>query len=187
MVHHALRCVFLMTIWSCQSPLTERDYIDWVEDTRNGLRVVEVREPWVFDIQFKPREYDRLKGGNELTHDEYNTEMAFFELQIKSTASGADWLTDGLTHAERQQRMYFFSYLFEQHIFLEVDHVRIPCHAFHFERAAYPGLPQRFHVGFEIGIEQKKTYTLIVDSDFFSTFLLRFRFLPKRLPRLKGK
>jgi hypothetical protein len=186
-VHVLQNLSWLIIVISCQSALDPNEYVEWVEDVQNGWRVIETRGQLGFDIQCQPEDYLRLKTNGETKFIPDSLQMAFFEVSIRSASMGEDWLTTGYSGYEIQQRIYYFAYLFEQDIFLDVNGERTPCRVFHFERAASPGVAHKFLIGFQTALESRKTHTLVMETDFLSTLPLRFRFSPKPKPRLKGK
>jgi hypothetical protein len=173
-------------VLACTRSLEKDDFIAWVEDPSHGLHQVRQKDDWIFDIQYLPLEYRKVKLGY-LADSTYVDNEQLFLLKISSTIPNKDWLSNGLTTAEAQSLQYYFSYTFPNDINLEGGGVTYNCEMFHFEKSAQPGRPHIFHLGFNVDNLEKKTMTVVLSSDFFGSFPLRFRFSPETLPKLTVK
>lgn len=176
--------ILVFSVFACTPALERNEFIAWVEDTRHGLHQVRQKGEWIFDIQYLPLEYRKVKLGFSADSSYIDEEYMFFLVKISSAIPNRDWLRDGLTSAEAQSLQYYFSYTFPNDIQLEEDGVIHNCEIFHFEKSPQPGHPHIFHVGFNVRQVKKNTWSIIFNSDFFGSFPLRFRFSPEAMPKL---
>jgi hypothetical protein len=87
---------------------------------------------------------------------------------------------------EQQNKIYYFSYTFQEEIYLEKDGKKIPCSLYHFERSYNLSSKRSFMLGFEIPKESRdKESTLVINSNLLNTGPVKFNYLMNDLPKLK--
>ena len=160
--------IFLFRL-GCGSPdLEPIDYVHWVEDEENGLKVSKVIDDFKFTLQYKPLEY--LVAKQEKTHEletkVLNTElkkvegMQYYTFSIGSADGQSVLLKTGLdSEVEYYERINYFSFEMQRDLFLVQDNDTLPCKLFHFERT-YNLMPMNNIVlGFELTEEEQSGNT----------------------------
>lgn len=169
---------------SCSTALNSDEFIAWVKDYENGLHVKQEHEPYVFDLQFQPADFVRLQRNDDNTLPGDLKAMQYYTLKI-GTNSQADFLSTGVSnHIEKQQKLYYFSYLFQDNIKLhEEDGEILPCVLYHFERGL--NKESTFVLGFENPKPLSKSASLVVESEEFGSFPVKIKISKDNIPSLK--
>lgn len=174
-------------------PMSVEDYVAWVKDYDNGLHQQRAVGEYVFDTQFKPIAYMMLKQNQgklptAQALEEYKTEAegeVYFDLKLGPKSGNVDLLRfNAASQDEYQQRVYYFSFKFQESIYLEQDGKKIPCSAYHFERAYNLKNNRSFLLGFS-NVDIAKPASLVIDSDLLKTGPVKFNFDWKELPSLR--
>ena len=160
---------------SCNTPDTPHEYINYIQDTGNGLHKITATDEYILDVQYEPAAYKLLKEARgKVLPDNVEEElmsmkdMHYYTLRLGTTTPGPD---GDLVHykAEDQQtysdKLYYFSYRFQQDITLEQDGKVYPCVLYHFERFHDVKGHRNFLLGFEAQPDWKNTVTLAIDSE----------------------
>lgn len=136
-------CLCAMVLFGCsRAPLDVRDYISWVEDAANGIRVEETIGDYSFLLQYKPHEYISLmehrKG--EISARELNETVAeiqdlqYYNFRIGSN-SGKALLSSGIqAENEYYSRLNYFVSHAQHDIYLVEAQDTLPCSLYLFER-----------------------------------------------------
>lgn len=124
-------CIFVLLLAtlmaSCNRPLGKEAYIDWLTAEKNGLRAVRSAGDHYFDLQYQPPEMIYLQrnpqGGLPGRDREAELEdiaaLQYYVLTIGLADNPEDFIVSGTSGpAERQARIYYFSYPFQEHVFL---------------------------------------------------------------------
>ena len=182
----------LTSLTGCAGPLNEKDYIAWVQDYDNGLRVTREANNFVFDLQYQPAEYvwlQRNKG--DIKREEIrNDKSAMDELQYYTLTIGVkDNLADFVDYSvqsinEKQEKLYYFSYGFQHDIKLEENGRTLPCVLFHFERTLDLKPTRTFVLGFENSDETTTEAKLIIDSDWLGSIPVKMKVSKENIPTL---
>ena len=178
---------------ACNGPLNAKDYIAWVQDYDNGLRVIREANNFVFDLQYQPTEYVWLqrnkgeinKGGVR------DDKSAIDELQYYTLTIGVkDNLADFVDYAvqsinEKQEKLYYFSYDFQQDIKLDENGKTLPCILFHFERTLDLKPTRTFVLGFKNMDKTATEARLIIDSDWLGSIPVKMKVSKDNIPTLR--
>ena len=177
---------------ACTGPLNAKDYIAWVRDHDNGLRVTREANNFVFDLQYQPAEYvwlQRNKG--DIKREEIrNDKLAMDELQYYTLTIGVkDNLADFVDYSvqsinEKQEKLYYLSYGFQQDIKLKENGRTLPCVLFHFERTLDLKPTRTFVLGFENSDETATEAKLIIDSDWLGSIPVKMKVSKENIPTL---
>lgn len=138
------------------------EYVQWVEDKKNGLMVEKQIGEYTFSAQFKPLEYVVLKQTKDpnIKSDvvkkeaEEMSDLQYFTFKIGVANGTEDPLKFGVnTNEDFQKRVEYFSFSLQNEIKLIDDTDSLNCVMFHFERA-YGIAP---YCTFVLGFEKSKT------------------------------
>lgn len=134
----------LLTCFSCgqESQLSVPDYLSWVNDPANGLKVAKELSDYRFELFYKPVEYIVV---NEQRKWEVNPDvftdrmeelkgMQYYTLRIESL-TGSEMMRTGIsTEQEYGLRLQYFSDLAQYDMKLVDGNDTLSCALFHFER-----------------------------------------------------
>jgi len=184
-------CVVILT--SCSSSKLERDdYISWIEDCNNGLHVRKDVGDYIFDLQYEPGDYvylkNREKGVVPDTSLSSNTKSDFqyYLLSISAAKGKEDFINFGISSSEEKQRkLYYFSYQFEQDIFLEENGEKYPCLLFHFERPVDLKNERTFLLGFRNPRVDSKEAKIVIQSEWFGSLPISMKVSKDKIPALE--
>jgi hypothetical protein len=165
-----------------------------VEDYENGLHTKRIVGEYTFDLQYKPSTYLLLQqqppNGLEANVDPAAL-TAFEEMQYYTLTVGlSDLKTDFIDYhvsnvADQQRKLYYFSYSFQHHIYVEEGGIKYPCLLFHFERS-YDLKPTRtFVLGFGKPAQDFESARLVIQSPWFGTEPVNFTIEKKNIPTIK--
>jgi hypothetical protein len=160
---------------SCTSRLERADFMRWVQDYEHKLHVQTVYSEYVFDVQYQPAAYRMLLQKPELTAEEFaqgqqGDDLQYYTLTISLQDNQTDFLSYGVaTMEEKQQKLYYYSYNFQDAIHLEEGGKTFPCVLYHFERSADVRNSRTFVLEFEKPDEVSKTARLVIDGESFGT------------------
>lgn len=146
-------------------------YVKWVEDIDNGLKVEKLIGDYMFAVQYKPLEYCVLKAERNLniSEQEMNAKMKeieglqYFTFQISTKNGSGELLRSGINDkdekAELEKRIDYFSSKMQNDIKLIDGQDTLHCVLFHFERTYNLTPYSNFNLGFEYGSEEKSSGT----------------------------
>lgn len=141
--------------------LPPMEYVAWIENAENGLKVTKKVDDIVFTLQYKPHDYlvlkeskkvspapeDIIKGKKEIE------DMQYFTFQVGNEAGTADGLTAGINDdSERYGRIEYFTSAIQKDFKLVEGTDTLPCLLHHFERTF--GLTP--YTTFVLGFENRK-------------------------------
>lgn len=174
-------------------PMSPEDYVAWVKAEENGLHKIKETGDYKLDVQFKPSGYMLLqemdgKVPSDTTFKRYTEEMkgeAYFDLKLGPKGSSVDLLRHNVaSQMDYQERVYFFSFKFTDFIYLKQGDRKIPCSAYHFERAYNLKNNRSFLLGFS-DVNFKEPVTLVIDVDILKTGPTEFEFDLQNMPVLE--
>ena len=178
-------CAFIISIVfhisGCTRQLSTQDYIQWVTDYENGLHVRKSINDFVFDLQYKPNDFVKLERNNDNVQDS----LTYFTLKIGG-ANQQDLLQYGVTDAAAiQQNLYYYSYLFQNSIFMEYNGIKFPCVRYHFERSDSKNMCV-FNLGFEApAFKDESQIYLEMASDKLYSLPVRLKVTLNNVPKLQ--
>ncbi|MBL7845569.1 MAG: hypothetical protein KF846_13745 [Cyclobacteriaceae bacterium] len=188
---HVFILLSSVSIISCSTELAPEAYIAWIKNPGNGFRHVSSANGFHFDLQYKPLELIWLEQGGskaiplEKVKKKFG-DLQYIELSIRPENGQASILqVDASTTQKLQQNLYYYSYLFEHDISLEIDGERFPCTLFHFERSVDIKPDRVFSLGFEAPIPKNGLATLIIRSERLSALPIRLQINFSQIPMLK--
>lgn len=177
---NSLAIIVIILLSACsEKEMMPKEFANYVASEESGLLVKKQVNEFVFELLYEPIEYkivNQLRAEN-VSNAEYNEledamkGMQYYVLKIGVEGSNKSILKYLLESEEDyQNRLAYFSFGFQNSIYIEEDGVQIPCSLFHFERA-YDLTPKRtFVLGFEQNSKTKyNDKTIVIDSDFFKT------------------
>ena len=173
---------------ACARSLDREEYIAWVRDYDNGLHVKKVVGEYMIDIQYQPRHYlDFLRGEMGFAgadpNDEGKDDLQYYAL----TLGLADGATDFIQHqvmdvTSRQQKLYYYSYSFQNDIVLEEEGQVLPCVLFHFERQVDLKPTRTFLLGFPTVAGPSEGARLVIDSPWINSLLIKIKIAKTNIP-----
>jgi hypothetical protein len=161
--------------------------VNWVNDYTNGLHVKKTFSDFVFDLQYQPAEYIALMGNQPSVSIDDNLE--YYTLKISLTDPLSDFIDYNVQNgSEKQKKLYYFSYLFQNDISLEEGGVSMPCVLYHFEQSDLKK-SRTFVLGFQKAsgeVADKKDETrIIIDSPYFNSLPVKIKISKGSIPELK--
>lgn len=133
-----------LIFFSCggKSELSVSDYLGWVNNAENGLKVVKELSNYKFELFYKPVEYIAIKEQrtfdvNTKVYSERLNElsgMQYYTLRIESQGGMEMMRTDINSEEEYSVRLQYFSDLAQYDMKLIDGHDTLNCALFHFER-----------------------------------------------------
>jgi hemerythrin-like domain-containing protein len=171
----------LLIFCTCQPKLSQEEFLQWVNNYNNGLHVKHTFNGVVYDAQYLPPQARNSLHKNP----DPTTGLQHITLRIVAQ-DGTDVLKRHATSAQDVQlNEYYYSYLFQEHIFLEQGDSLLPCALFHFERNVDQTNSRVFNLAFENEEETQREFFLIIKSDRLSAFPVRIKFTRNTLPDVK--
>lgn len=174
--------------FSCSSALEKESYLEWVQDYENGLHVKKEAGEFIFDLQYMPDDYVWLQRQEGIDGDKEDREKTLqtYILTVSNRKHETD-LVDyiGKSPEEKQRTLYYFSYLFQDDIYLEENGERLPCVLFHFEKPIDLKHSRTFVLGFENPAEDSEGNRLVIHSPKFNSLPVKINIVKKNIPALK--
>lgn len=173
--------------------MEKEKYVSWVQDYKNGLRVQKIAGDYVFDLQYTPTDYVWLQRNkqldlesNEGSAKEELKNFQYYILTVSAVEAGKDFINYKIDSQEdKQKKVYYFSYLFQEDIKLEENGELLACVLYHFERSADANGSRKIVLGFENLLKDTKEAKLIITSDQFGSLPIRLRVSKENIPILK--
>lgn len=173
----------LFVLNSCSNQLSSEDYIRWVRDYDNGLHVKKDVDVFTFDLQYQPISYLKLINRSNSVDSSPSDSMQYYILKIGLVQGDNDIINYQVQNTvEKQQRLYYLSYLFQNSIYLEDNGVKFPCSLFHFEQSDMDGA-RTFVLGFPKSNGEEPS--LIVDSPMFGSLPVKIKIYRHDIPTVK--
>ena len=190
---HILWTALLLPLSGCEKGLNTKDYANWIKDTDNGLRAKKKVNHHTFDLQYLPAEYvwwqrNKMTADKEKMQDEVRAieELQYYTLTLGIENDLVDFVDYGVQDlTEKQQKLYYFSYGFQQDLKLEVNGRLLPCVLFHFERTLDLKSTRTFVLGFENDGKDTGETRLIIESGWISTIPVKIKISKKNIPKLR--
>ena len=186
-IHSVFFVMVTIVLTSCSKSYDEQEYVAWIRDYSNGLHVSKTMGDYVFDVQYTPSDYMWIQNKETLRNSDDG--MQYYVLTI-ATVSGADLVKGGISNeSERQTKLYYLSYTFQQDISLEDGGKVLPCVMYHFEKPADLRTSRTFLLGFEKMDDHersndKKEVRLIIASTQFGSLPIQIKISKDNIPAL---
>ena len=155
---------FIIAFFSCSNhELKPANYVQWVEDPKNGLNTEKKIGDLVFSIQYKPTDYIVLQQSQKPiidSSDYYRIKhdiegLLYFNFSISNTDNSKSPLYYKINSAEEfQYRISYFSFEISNDIHLVYNNDTFPCLLHHFERT-YDLMPK---VNIVLGFEKPENF-----------------------------
>lgn len=188
-----LYLIGLIFLAGCNSKLDSNQYIKWVRDTENQLHVKTSASNFVFDVQYQPADYILLqRAGGQIDKNRYASlreevqSIQYYTLTISVADEKTDFI-DFNVHdlSEKQRKLYYFSYEFQNDIQVMEDGKLLPCVLFHFERPVDLKPARTFVLGFENLNPQSKESTLQISSRYLGGEPVKIKIVKENIPTLE--
>jgi hypothetical protein len=184
---YAVMNLLVVSLWlmafGCTNTLSSQDYIRWVRDYDNGLHVRKEANVFVFDVQYQPIEYLKLSSQNNSIVSEQSDSLQYYILRIGMKQGDDDIISYQVQNmSEKQQRLYYYSYLFQNNIYLEDNEVKLPCVLFHFEQSDLESA-RTFVLGFPKSFSDEPS--LVIDSRFFGSLPIKIKIDRHNIPTVR--
>jgi hypothetical protein len=165
-------CVIFLA--SCEKEfLRPNQYVKWLEDESNGLKVKKILGDFEFTLQYKPTEYvifdqyksDTLQKG---TMDEKRKEydgLQYYTFQIKANGSQEIMKADISNESEYNSRLEYFISPAQDDIMLVENEDTLPCVLYHFERSYGLSPMNNIVLGFEKSKQSSTADKLFIYND----------------------
>ncbi|HTF21023.1 MAG TPA: hypothetical protein VK658_23270 [Chryseolinea sp.] len=183
--------VLLALLSCCTHTLDRNEYVQWVRDYDNGLHVSKWIGEYDLDVQYQPAQYVRLqKMGTgsyqgEPVGENGGGALQYYLLTLGLHGKNTDFISYGVSDAaEKQRKLYYFSYRFQDEITLEEGDEKLPCVLYHFEKPVDLKGSRTILLGFEQRTNKPETATLKIDSDQFGSLPVRIKISKANIPHV---
>lgn len=177
--------------FSCSPDLSKEAYIEWVRDYDHGLHVRKKSSEFVLDLQYQPSAYVWMQqhpaglrnGGQQEASIDSLSDIQYYTLTVSIDHTNYDFMDYNVRdEAEKQQKLYYFSYLFQNDLVLEENEETLPCVLFHFERQGDLGRHRTFVLGFESPDRTAKEARLVIRSRYFNSLPIKIKVNKDNIP-----
>jgi hypothetical protein len=167
---------------SCSVEMNEQEYVSWIQNYENGLHATKKSGELVFDLQYQPAAYLELQqnaGAHAIDS------LQYYLLNIGVEGGRVDVARHRATNEVELQRLqYYFSYNFQNDIFLEEEGVRVSCVLFHHEQSLKSKNLKTFALAFPNKFPDSEKAKLVIESEVFGSLPIKIK-IKKETPRLK--
>ncbi len=177
----------ILGVLSCSQSLSQEEYMAWVEDYENGLHIAKTLGDFSFDLQYKPTQYVLFQEGVSPEGENLSVDdnMQYYTLVIGLNNKNIDFIDSGISEQERAEKLYYYSYLFQNDIYLEENGQRLPCLLFHFERSYDLKTSRTFVLAFDNPNPGSKKTQFVIDSPWLNVGPVKFYVDKNNIPELK--
>lgn len=195
----ALCLCSVLVMTACNSgALSGKDYVNYIENEKNGLKHSKQINELSYQLQYCPAEYLLIKEyktfdvSQKLLDAKINTKdsMLNFQLRIQNTAGNGDVLNTGSPSKEDYyNRIEFLSYGFEESIALINSKDTIYPAIYHFERTYGVAPYADILFAFNASKFMTEDVSVIINDRVFNNGLLKFTLTNTdrtKLPKLKA-
>lgn len=184
-------CGFALLCMGCGNQLDRHDYVKWIRDYDHQLHVKKAHHDYVLDVQYTPADYIWLQRTQDPTGAHYAAEikeienLQYYTLTLGVADSTLDFIDYGVADIqEKQRKLYYFSYNFQDDITLEEAGTTLPCVLFHFEKIADLRHTRTFVLGFENQYPDSEEARLVISSPQFGSLPFKIKINKKPVPAL---
>jgi hypothetical protein len=159
--------------------VSPREYMKWVKDEENGLRVSKEIGDYKFTLQYKPCEFEALLhlGDKPLAKKQLDSAVAsikdiqFFTLCINSPGKNDPAKDISIDEADYNQRLNYLMFEMQKDFFLVDGKDTLSCLFYHYERNFNVSPENNILLGFERDTLEKEPAdkTLIYDDKILET------------------
>ena len=175
-----------VAICSCSGSMSKDEYSRWIKDYDNGLHVKATHGHFVYDVQYVPGEWKNFQTASYSESGVDSTDgLQYYMLTIGGSVEGADLIDFGISSLEEKQRkLYYFSYLFQDDISLADGNELLPCVLYHFEKDAAMRKSRTFVLGFERTAIVSEEVTLNINSPWLGAAPVHIQISKRNIPHL---
>jgi hypothetical protein len=177
-----------VTIGACSGSMSKDEYSRWIKDYENGLHVKTTQGEFVYDVQYVPAEWKNFQATSYSGGEADSTDgLQYYMLTIGNKTVGTDFIDFGISNLEEKQRkLYYFSYLFQDDISLVDGDQSLPCVLFHFEKDAAMRKSRTFVLGFERTgtASMAEDVTLNINSPWLGVIPVSMHISKRNIPQL---
>ncbi len=187
--------VSLFFLTSCGGPLSEKDYVEWVRSTENGLKTVKEVDDLKLTVQYKPHDFVALqeskgKTGDAAGFNELKKELRGLDYyEIKIQAEAGQKLEELLQVNGVENPTYYLAYGLQKEIYMEgPDGAKQFPVLYHFERSHDMAPHKTLMIAFEVKEGSKEDKILVVHASGFQTGPVKMAITKEQLnsiPKLK--
>jgi hypothetical protein len=179
--------------------LLPSEYVNWVQDEKNGLKKEKNIEDITFFMQYKPVDYvicqeeknDSIK--KELRNKKASelSDMEYYDLKIMITNGEGELLKYGISSPQDyNERVKYYAFQMQNDISMVENGDTIPCGLYHFERAYDVSPFSTFLLGFKKSKKEKVDgeKTIIFYDKVYDKGIIKFTFNNKEqnnIPKLR--
>jgi hypothetical protein len=145
--------------------ISDQEKISWAIDYENGLHQTVNAGGYTFDLQYQPLWLKNLLEPTNASTDTI-TQHYVLEISVDSGKQGIEEYTANSIE-QIQEREYYFTYAFENDIFLIDGNEELPCVLFHYESSGSISNVSRFILGFE-NKKASREATLVIQTDYLN-------------------
>ncbi|AEL26981.1 hypothetical protein [Cyclobacterium marinum] len=146
-----------MILSSCDDTLGTQDYLDWAQDSANGMKAEISDGRLIYTLQYQPPEMVYLMryredGADKTVREERLKQIStlrHYILKIGLSNGKGNFLDLASTEEEKQRLVYYLSYPFQNDIALMGSHGWQSPVLYHFERSMDMKASRTFVLGFE--------------------------------------
>ncbi len=180
-----------LVLWvQCKQVSTPKEYMAWIQDPQNGLLKTVQMGGYTFQLQYEPTQYVLLKRHKGVLPPKEMYEKEVKELETTrfftlSVSSPAGKLTQANDPTEYKRKWSYYSFGFQQDLFLEENNQREPCVLYYFDHAQdQVGTSTQFVLGFQNSSGEKQGTTLCIDSDELGIGIFRIHISEQDLQKI---
>lgn len=185
-------CGLLLALGACRNELSIREFDAWIRDYDNGLHVKKESGHYLFDIQYQPAELVVSQQHDFSSEEEYlklvrnQSNLQRYILTVSLKDKDADFINQQVNDlTEKQQLLYYFSYRFQDDVYLEESKRSFPCALYHFERSSDLKNSRTFVLAFETPDEHAKESEIVITSPLFGPSPIRIKVNKDNLPTIQ--
>lgn len=171
----------LLMCFGCANDRHADAYISEVTDYNNGMHVKKQVSEYYFDVQFLPEKYRNVLNARTSTdaqHEVSNTNdpLQYYKLTVGLNDPLVDFIDYGVFDlSEKQKKLYYYAYHFQEHIRLQTASETFPCVMLHFERQMDLRPSRTFLLAFPEAKDPDEQVKLIIDSPWISTLAVKIK------------
>ncbi|CAN5271576.1 hypothetical protein BH09BAC3_BH09BAC3_35220 [soil metagenome] len=168
----ALSLLAFVVLYGCSPTPGGPEYMSKIRNVKNGLHVVHQLDDFVFDVQGQPSElvWTQRHGSFDaglFENEKSDLDQIFYcTLNINARIDGKGVIQHIAKDDKAQIKAlsYYFSYRFQDNVYVTANGVKWPCVLYHYEQYG----KQTFVLGFEKPKDIEKEVILHIDSDILS-------------------
>ncbi|HEY3402428.1 MAG TPA: hypothetical protein VGK59_03515 [Ohtaekwangia sp.] len=168
---------------ACSNTMDESSFVQWVTDYENGLHVRREAGDYIVDVQYMPEDFKWLQYRDQPRQQD--DQLQYYTVTIQPKIDDMDLIDFNIQNeAERQQRLYYFSYSFQNDLMIEENGQALPCVLYHFERPADMKNSRTFLLAFEKHPQASQDVRLVINSRVLGSLPVNIKINKSNIPAL---